>query len=52
MGRQYANVRPYLRGMPMQNYIIFYRILNDGIEIMRVVRGDRDLEAIFDAASP
>jgi toxin ParE1/3/4 len=32
----------------MQNYIIFYRLINDGIEIMRVIRGDRDLEAIFD----
>jgi toxin ParE1/3/4 len=40
MGRRYAEVRSYLRGIPMQNYILFYRILDDGIEIMRVVRGD------------
>jgi toxin ParE1/3/4 len=52
MGRRYTEVRSYLRGIPMQNYILFYRILDDGIEIMRVVRGDRDLEAIFDASSP
>jgi toxin ParE1/3/4 len=51
MGRRYAEVRPYLRGIPMQKYILFYRILNDGIEIMRVVRGDRDIEAIFDETS-
>jgi toxin ParE1/3/4 len=48
MGRRYLEVRSYLRGIPMQNYIVFYRILDDGIEIMRVVRGDRDIEAIFD----
>ena len=38
-------------GIPMQSYILFYRILDDGIEIMRVVRGDRDIEAIFDESS-
>jgi toxin ParE1/3/4 len=52
MGRCYVEVRSYLRGIPMQNYILFYRILDDGIEIMRVVRGDRDIEAIFDESSP
>jgi toxin ParE1/3/4 len=32
----------------MQNYIIFYRVINNGIEIVRVIKGDRDLEAIFE----
>jgi toxin ParE1/3/4 len=50
MGRCYFEVRPYLRGIPMQNYIIFYRILENGIEIMHVVRGDRDIEAIFEGS--
>ena len=48
MGRSYSQLRPYLRGIPLQNYIIFYRIANDGIEIMRIIRGDRDLEAFFE----
>jgi toxin ParE1/3/4 len=47
MGRSYSQLRSYLRGIPLQNYIIFYRIANDGIEIMRIIRGDRDLEAFF-----
>jgi toxin ParE1/3/4 len=47
MGRSYSEIRSYLRGLPMQNYIIFYRVINNGIEIMRVIKGDRDLEAIF-----
>jgi toxin ParE1/3/4 len=48
MGRSYSQLRPYLRGIPLQNYIIFYRIANDGIEIMRIIRGDLDLEAFFE----
>jgi plasmid stabilization system protein ParE len=32
----------------MQNYIIFYRVIDQDIEIMRVIRGDRNLEAIFE----
>ncbi|MGV0026885.1 type II toxin-antitoxin system RelE/ParE family toxin [Phormidesmis priestleyi] len=48
MGRSYPDIRPYLRGIPMQDYIIFYRVFDDGIEILRVIRGDRDLEAIFE----
>jgi toxin ParE1/3/4 len=49
MGRSYSEIRSYLRGLPMQNYIIFYRVINNDIEIMRVIKGDRDLEAIFEA---
>lgn len=47
IGRSYSQIRSYLRGIPMQNYIIFYRIIDNGIEIMRVIKGDRDLEAFF-----
>jgi toxin ParE1/3/4 len=51
MGRSYSEIRPYLRGLPLQKYIIFYRIIDNGIEIMRVIRGDRDLEAVFEENS-
>ncbi len=47
MGRSYREIRPYLRGLPMKNYIIFYRLTKQGLEIMRVVKGERDLEAFF-----
>jgi toxin ParE1/3/4 len=47
IGRSYREIRPYLRGIPIQNYILFYRVLDSGIEIMRVIRDERDLEAIF-----
>jgi len=48
IGRSYAQIRNYLRGIPMQNYIIFYRVIDEDIEIMRVIRGDRNLEAMFE----
>ena len=38
---------PSLRGLPLASYIIFYRIIDDGIEIIRVVSGYRDLESLF-----
>jgi len=47
MGRSYREIRPYLRGLPMKNYIIFYRLTEQGLEIMRVVKGERDLDAFF-----
>jgi toxin ParE1/3/4 len=47
MGKQYSSIREGLRGMPLDGYIIFYRVLGDGVEIMRVVNGRQDLEALF-----
>lgn len=47
MGRSYDDVKPSLRGSPLAGYIIFYRIVDDGIEIIRVVSGYRNLESLF-----
>ena len=47
MGRSYDDIKPSLRGLPLASYIIFYRIIDDGIEIIRVVSGYRDLESLF-----
>jgi hypothetical protein len=33
---------------PPKTYLIFYRSVDDGIEIMRVVSGYQDLRALFD----
>ena len=48
IGRSYAEIRSYLRGLPLDGYIIFYRILGDGIEILRVINARRDLPSIFE----
>ena len=47
-GRSYAEIRPNLRGLPLDGYIIFYRVLDDGIEIFRVINARRDLPSIFE----
>ncbi|BAT51589.1 hypothetical protein NOS3756_05150 [Nostoc sp. NIES-3756] len=46
-GKSYAEIRYDLRGLPLEGYIIFYRLLDDGIEILRVVSGRRNLLSIF-----
>ena len=47
LGRSYAGLKPGLRGLPLDGYIVFYRVINDGVEIVRVVGGRQDLEVLF-----
>ncbi|MEH2183762.1 type II toxin-antitoxin system RelE/ParE family toxin [Nostoc sp.] len=47
MGRSYGNIKSDLRGVPLDNYIILYRVINSGIEIVRVVSGYQNLESLF-----
>ena len=51
IGRSYSDVRSYLRGLPLNGFILFYRLKGDGIEIMRVINGRRDLDEVFADAS-
>jgi toxin ParE1/3/4 len=46
-GKSYGAIRSDLRGLSLEGYIIFYRILDDGIEILRVVSGRRNLPSLF-----
>ena len=48
MGKQYEDLRPGLRGIPLDGYIIFYQTMNENIEIVRVVSGRRNLESLFE----
>ena len=47
MGREYNNLRPGLRGIPLNGHIILYQAINDDIEIVRVVNGRRNLKVLF-----
>lgn len=47
MGKGYENLLPQLRGVPLSNYVIFYRQLQNGIEVVRILSGYRDFENIF-----
>ena len=51
MGRSYAFIDVGLRGLPIQGYIILYRITKETqLEIVRVVNGRQDLESLFSEA--
>jgi toxin ParE1/3/4 len=47
-GRARDEVRPGLRSLISHRNIIFYRIRDDGPEIVRVLDARRDIDAIFD----
>lgn len=47
LGRSYDHIRPGMRGIPLEGYIIFYQVIDAGVEILRVVGGRQDLEALF-----
>ena len=38
---------PGLRGFPVDDYVVFYRAAPPGVEIVRVLHGARDIEALF-----
>ena len=47
MGIARPEVAPEIRSFIEGRYVIFYRPIPDGIEIVRVLHGARDLEASF-----
>ena len=44
-GRERPELRSDLRSFSVGNYIIFYRALPDGVEIVRVMNGRQDINA-------
>jgi toxin ParE1/3/4 len=48
LGRQREELSPRLRSFPVGRYVIFYRPLYNGVEIVRVLNGARDLPPLFD----
>ena len=38
---------PALRSFPVGNYLIFYQPIDDGIDVVRVLSGMRDMDALF-----
>ena len=47
MGRQRDDVESGLRSFPVGRYLIFYNLLEDAIEIVRVLHGSRNLDLVF-----
>lgn len=40
-------LRPRLRSFPVGNYLLFYRPIRGGIDLVRVLHGARELRRIF-----
>lgn len=47
MGRERSELAPFLRSFPVKIYLIFYRPIDEGIEIVRILHGSQDIETIF-----
>ncbi|MBF2008653.1 type II toxin-antitoxin system RelE/ParE family toxin [Chlorogloeopsis fritschii PCC 9212] len=48
MGRRRDSLVPNLRSFPVGNYLIFYSSINQGIEVIRVLHGARDIQSLFE----
>jgi len=48
MGRQREELSSRLRSFPFGNHIIFYRPMENGVEIVRVLHGARDFPPLFE----
>lgn len=47
LGRQRNEILPGLRSFPMEQYLILYILVNQDVDILRVVSGYRDLSALL-----
>ena len=47
IGRLRLDIAPTLRSLPVGVYLVFYRRVDDGIEIVRVLHGQCDVERAF-----
>ena len=48
IGRAREELSPRLRSFPVGRYIIFYRPMENGVEIVRVLHGARDFPPLFE----
>jgi toxin ParE1/3/4 len=48
IGRERIDIAPLVRSFPVSNYLIFYRLLNERIEILRVIHGARNIPNLFE----
>jgi toxin ParE1/3/4 len=48
LGRRREELSPRLRSFPVGRYVIFYRPMENGVEIARVLDGARDFPPLFE----
>ena len=49
IGRHRDELRAGYRSFPVGQYLIFYRIMGPGVQIMHVMHSKRDIESLFGA---
>ncbi len=49
MGRARDELVPGVRSFPFGRYVVFYMPLDDGIDVVRVLHGARDIDAVFNS---
>ena len=47
MGRPRTDLRPDLRSHTFKSYMIFFRYVDDTLEIVNILEGHRDIDAFF-----
>lgn len=47
-GRSYDHLMAGLRGTPLMGYIIFYQVIENEIEIVRVISGYRNFQNVWE----
>jgi toxin ParE1/3/4 len=48
MGRDRSEIFENVRSFPVGNYVVFYRVISEGILLLRILHGARDINGIFD----
>ena len=48
LGETATEYAPNLRHFTVWNYAVFYRPLDDGIELIRIIHGSRDIPKLFE----
>ena len=49
LGRTQEELPPGLRSLVFESYVIFYHPMPNGVAVVRVMHGMRDIESIFDS---
>ena len=48
MGRSRDELIPGIRSMPFGRYVVFYAPAGEGLDVIRVLHGSRDVDHLFD----
>ena len=52
IGQGVSDLAVSLRRFPVSNYLIFYEATASGIEVVRILHGARDIDAMFHDSGP